>query len=57
MRKEEFKNATLYCGDCMEILPQINIGGGADAIVTDPPYGIGYETNHRKIMQKPEPIN
>lgn len=56
MRKEEFKNATLYCGDCMEILPQINIGGGADAIVTDPPYEIGYETNYRKIMQKPEKI-
>lgn len=29
-------NATLYLGDCMEILPTLQ---GCDAIVTDPPYG------------------
>lgn len=32
-------NATLYCGDCREILPHMPI---ADAVVTDPPYGISY---------------
>lgn len=32
-------NATLYCGDCLEILPTLK---GIDAVVTDPPYGIGY---------------
>jgi len=31
-------NATLYCGDCRDILPTI---GKVDAVVTDPPYGIG----------------
>lgn len=31
-------NATLYLGDCLEILPTL---GQFDAIVTDPPYGIG----------------
>lgn len=31
--------ATLYCGDCREILPAL---GKVDAVVTDPPYGIGY---------------
>ena len=31
-------NATLYCGDCLDILPQLN---WVDAIVSDPPYGIG----------------
>ena len=31
--------ATLYCGDCREILPTI---GKVDAVVTDPPYGIGF---------------
>lgn len=31
-------NATLYCGDCLEILPAL---GKVDAVVTDPPYGIG----------------
>jgi site-specific DNA-methyltransferase (adenine-specific) len=30
-------NATLYCGDCLDILPSLS---GVDAVVTDPPYGI-----------------
>jgi site-specific DNA-methyltransferase (adenine-specific)/modification methylase len=29
----------LYCGDCLKILPEI---GKVDAVITDPPYGIGY---------------
>ena len=28
----------LFCGDCLEIMPTI---GKVDAVVTDPPYGIG----------------
>lgn len=32
-------NATLYLGDCREILPSLV---AIDAVVTDPPYGIGY---------------
>lgn len=32
-------NATLYLGDCREILPTL---GKIDAVVTDPPYGISY---------------
>lgn len=31
-------DATLYCGDCRDILPLI---GTADAVVCDPPYGLG----------------
>ncbi|MBW9334558.1 site-specific DNA-methyltransferase [Herbaspirillum sp. RU 5E] len=30
-------DATLYLGDCMEILPTL---GKVDAVITDPPYGI-----------------
>jgi site-specific DNA-methyltransferase (adenine-specific) len=33
-------DATLYLGDCLEILPTL---GPVDAVVTDPPYGIGYQ--------------
>lgn len=29
--------ATLYCGDCREILPSLK----GDAVITDPPYGVG----------------
>lgn len=38
MEKQEIGNATLYLGDCSEILPTL---GQFDAVVTDPPYGIG----------------
>ena len=31
-------DVTLHCGDCREILPTL---GRVDAVVTDPPYGIG----------------
>lgn len=36
-RKEKIGDATLYLGDCLEILPTL---GKVDAVVTDPPYGI-----------------
>ena len=35
-RKEIIGDATLYLGDCLEIMP---ILGKVDAVVTDPPYG------------------
>lgn len=38
MRIERIQDATLYLGDCREILPTL---GKVDAVVTDPPYGIG----------------
>lgn len=38
-RIETIGNATLYLGDCREILPTL---GKVDAVVTDPPYGIGW---------------
>ena len=33
-------DATLWLGDCREILPRL---GRVDAVVTDPPYGVGLE--------------
>ena len=41
IEKVQIKDATLYCGDCAEVLPLIS----ADAVVTDPPYGIGIASN------------
>jgi len=38
MRVERIGEATLYLGDCREILPTL---GKVDAVITDPPYGIG----------------
>ncbi|MBZ0222300.1 MAG: site-specific DNA-methyltransferase [Dokdonella sp.] len=42
MRKETIGNATLYCGDSLELLRQ-GVFGKIGAIVSDPPYGIGYQ--------------
>lgn len=36
--KVEIGDATLYLGDCMDILPTLD---KVDAVITDPPYGIG----------------
>lgn len=40
-RKEVIGDATLYLGDCLEILPTLP---KVDAVITDPPYGIGLVT-------------
>lgn len=37
-RVETIGRATLYLGDCRDILPTL---GRVDAVVTDPPYGLG----------------
>lgn len=38
-RCERIGDSVLYLGDCREILPLLP---KVDAVVTDPPYGIGY---------------
>lgn len=42
-RKEVIGNAELYLGDCLEILPTLP---KVDAVITDPPYGIAYESGY-----------
>lgn len=44
MRTETIGDCTLYLGDCREILPTL---GKVDAVVTDPPYGIGKDGQAR----------
>lgn len=41
MREETIGDATLYLGDCRDILPTL---GPVDAVVTDPPYGIAHKS-------------
>lgn len=41
---------TLYCGDCLEILPTLE-PGSVDCVVTDPPYGIAHVSNRPKAMR------
>ena len=54
-RIETMGAATLYLGDCREILPAL---GKVDAVVTDPPYGIGFASRptkwQRRAGQAPE---
>ncbi len=37
-------DVTLYQGDCRDILPTL---GKFDAVVTDPPYGMAFQSNYR----------
>jgi DNA modification methylase len=41
---ENIGNATLYLGDCAEILPTLE---KVDAVITDPPYGISITKSNR----------
>ena len=43
----EIGDATLYLGDCMEILPTLD---KVDAVITDPPYGIN--ENSKKVASR-----
>jgi len=42
--KVEIGNATLYLGDCLEVLPLID---KVDSVITDPPYGMSFQSNFR----------
>lgn len=47
MEKVEIGGATLYLGDCRDILPTLP---KVDAVITDPPYGIN--ENHKKVASR-----
>lgn len=49
MRIEKIGRATLYLGDCREVLPTL---GKVDAVVTDPPYGIGESAGKAKTRTR-----
>jgi site-specific DNA-methyltransferase (adenine-specific) len=49
LRKEVFGSATVYLGDCRDILPLV---GEIDALLTDPPYGMSFLSNHRSVQHQ-----
>jgi len=49
VRIEQIGDATLYLGDCRDILPTL---GKVDAVVTDPPYGIGITKSNRLAVSR-----
>lgn len=49
-RKETIaEGVELYLGDCREIMPML---GAADAVVTDPPYGVSYSSGWNNKFKK-----
>jgi len=49
VREEIIGNARLILGDCRDILPSL---GKVDAVVTDPPYGIGFAAQPTKWQRR-----
>lgn len=41
------KNNVCYQGDCLEVMKGVK-DGSIDLVLTDPPYGMSYKSNHRK---------
>ena len=54
MRKEVIGDATLYCGDCLEILPTL---GRVDHVIADPPYDKEAHTLQRRVRRGNEALN
>ena len=50
MKKEIIGNATLYLGDCLEILPTL---GRVDAVITDPPYEMNLDADFSGMKSRP----
>lgn len=49
-RSETIGRATLHFGDCRDVVP--SLGGGGHAVVTDPPYGIGFAAQPTKWQRR-----
>ena len=48
-RKEVIGNCTLYHDDSVELLESL---GGVDVLMTDPPYGMAFQSNYRTIKHE-----
>jgi len=52
MRTETIGDCKMHLGDCMEVMQTL---GKVDAVVTDPPYGIGYSGQKESIKRNGKP--
>ena len=50
----ERNGIVIYCGDCRTVLPQLNVK--VDLVLTDPPYGMDYQSAWRTDRQRKEKI-
>ena len=48
-RIETIGDCTLYLGDCREIVASLGV---IEAVVSDPPYGMEFRSNHRTVRPK-----
>ena len=48
-RCEQIGDCTLILGDCLQVMPLL---GEFDSLVTDPPYGMSFKSNYRKVSHK-----
>jgi site-specific DNA-methyltransferase (adenine-specific) len=44
--EEKGPDLKIYCGDCNDILPLME---SVDLVITDPPYGMNFQSNHRAV--------
>ena len=49
--KVQIGDATLYCGDCRDVLPTLP---RVDLMLTDPPYGIGIDGQKESVSRNPK---
>jgi site-specific DNA-methyltransferase (adenine-specific) len=50
LRKEVIGDCELYLGDSIDV---ISVVGNYDVVLTDPPYGMAFQSNHRKERHLP----
>ena len=48
MIHERIGECELYCGDALALMPEIWF----DSVVSDPPFGMDFQSNHRKSKHK-----
>ncbi len=47
-RVEVIGDAILHMSDCRDVLP--DLGGVVDTVVSDPPFGMNFQSNHRAVQ-------